>query len=333
LKEFKQEIVKRLEMTTIRFADLFCGLGAFHHVIKKYGGECVFACDIDERVRNIYYQNYGIKPHGDINTIDAMEVPEHDLLCAGFPCQPFSIAGNKNGFKDKEKGSLFFKILDIIDAKHPQVVILENVKNIASIDNGNTLKHIVSELECREYSVSYKVLNSSLFGSPQCRERMFIVALQGGTPFTFPKGDPQNVRAVQDIVRDDNGANDEKLLQNYDIKKVNSHSQKHKSKLIYNLINKKTGKGGRQGERVYDVTHPGTTICASSGGPGSKTGLYKVNNVIRRLSVTECLGMFGLPDNYKYDVDDNRMLFYLGNSIVTNVIDAIINKLTVTYIN
>lgn len=320
-------------MSTIRFVDLFCGLGAFHHVLAKYNGKCVFACDIDERVRSIYYKNYGIKPHGDINKINVNDIPEHDILCAGFPCQPFSIAGNKNGFDDEEKGMLFFRILDIIDAKCPPVVILENVKNIASINNGNTLKRIVSELYNRNYSVSYKVMNSVCFGSPQCRERMFIVALQGDAPFTFPQGTRQDVKVIRDILLNDYIDNRNDFLDKYNTEPVETQSVPHKPKMIYKLVNKKTGKGGRQGERVYDVLHPGTTVCASSGGPGSKTGLYMVNNKVRRLCVTECLRMFGFPDDYMYDVDDNRMLFYLGNSIVTNVIDAIINQLTTTYIN
>lgn len=320
-------------MSNLRFIDLFCGLGAFHHVLKKYNGECVFACDIDERVRTIYEQNHGVKPDGDINEIDITNIPEHDVLCAGFPCQSFSIAGKKEGFDDVNKGQLFFSILKIIDAKLPQVVILENVKNIATIDSGNTLKRIVSELQKREYVVSCKVLNAVYYGSPQCRERMFIVALQGDTPFEFPTEDRDNIVNVRSIVHD-NDTNDNLAIEDkYTLKEMNSKDFPHKPKIVYSLVNKKTGKGGRQGERVYDIDHPGATICASSGGPGSKTGLYMINNKIRRLNVTECLRMFGYPDDYKYEVDDNRMLFYLGNSIVTNVIDAIVTQLLTTYIN
>ena len=116
-------------MTGKRYADLFCGLGAFHTAFDKLdqGYECVFACDLDERVRKIYHNNYGIEPHGDINAIDVGSIPDVDIICAGFPCQPFSIAGKKEGFRDQVKGNLFYKILEIIDAKSPQKIILENV--------------------------------------------------------------------------------------------------------------------------------------------------------------------------------------------------------------
>jgi DNA (cytosine-5)-methyltransferase 1 len=320
-------------MHCIKFIDLFCGLGAFHYVLRKYNGKCVFACDIDEGVRNIYHKNYHIMPHGDINNIDVNNIPEHDLLCAGFPCQSFSIAGKKEGFNDKTKGNLFFRILDIIDAKLPQIVILENVKNIITINNGNILKRIVSELEQREYKVSFKIMNSVYYGSPQCRERVFIVALQGKENFMFPNDDKTNIKVVRDIIDTHQAIISNNIMQKYKIEKIESKSKEYKPKMIYKLINKKTEKGGRQGERVYDISHPGATICASSGGPGSKTGLYLIDDTVRRLNVKECLKMFGFPDDYIFDVDENKMLFYLGNSIVTNVIDAIINKLAITSMN
>jgi DNA (cytosine-5)-methyltransferase 1 len=316
-------------MPVVRFIDLFCGLGAFHHVLKQYNAECVFACDIDDKVREIYERNHGMKPEGDINLVDINNIPQHNLLCAGFPCQPFSIAGKQSGFQDKTKGTLFFKILEIIDAKLPEMIILENVKNLMTIDNGNTMKTIVDELEKRAYRVHSKVLNSVYFGSPQCRERLFIVALKDNTTFSFPVDNIQNVTKVHDILID--AVNSVFEFQGkYELKKVNSRTIAAKPKIIHTLINVKTGKGGRQGERIYDIQHPGPTICASSGGPGAKTGLYMVDNKIRRLTVVECLRMFGFPDDYHYHVDDNKMLFYLGNSIVTNVIDAIVKKLLFT---
>lgn len=320
------------QMESIKFIDLFCGLGSFHCVLKRYNTQCVFACDIDEGVRKIYNKNYHFMPHGDINDIDINNIPEHDLLCAGFPCQSFSIAGKKQGFDDIKKGKLFFKVLDIIDAKHPPMVILENVKNIMTIDNGNTFKRIVSELENREYKVSFKLMNSVYYGSPQCRERVFIVALLGNESFEFPNDDRTNIKVVKDIL-DPEAALSNNILEKYKMEKIETKGVQHKPSMIYKLINKTTGKGGRQGERVYDVLHPGATICASSGGPGAKTGLYLINNKVRRLNAKECLKMFGFPDDYIFDVDDNKMIFYLGNSIVTNVIDAIIKKLAIASVN
>ena len=170
----------------IRYIDLFCGLGAFHTAFnssKKFN--CVLACDIDEGIRNIYKSNYGIDPVNDIRTINVDTMPDFDLLCAGFPCQPFSIAGNGEGFKDKEKGNLFYDILKIIDAKTPRMCILENVKNLKTHDNGNTYKAIETELLKRNYIITSKIINSAEYGSPQARQRIFIVATKD-KPFVIP---------------------------------------------------------------------------------------------------------------------------------------------------
>ena len=128
--------IEEVETKVIKYIDLFCGLGAFHTAFNRFNNknkniryECILACDIDEDVRNIYEENYKIKPKGDINKIDINEIPNFDILCAGFPCQSFSIAGKKEGFDDKVKGNLFYKILDIIDIKQPNTLILENDKN------------------------------------------------------------------------------------------------------------------------------------------------------------------------------------------------------------
>ena len=136
----------------VKYIDLFCGLGAFHTAFNrinllqnKVKYTCIFASDIDECVRNIYEENYGIKPEGDINKINIDTMPQFDILCAGFPCQPFSIAGNQKGFKDKTKGNLFYKILEIIDKKQPETLMLENVKNLHTIHKGDTFKIIKNE--------------------------------------------------------------------------------------------------------------------------------------------------------------------------------------------
>jgi len=132
-------------MKVIRYIDLFCGLGAFHIAFdrnnnKKINYKCVYACDINEDVQKIYEENFSIKPIGDICSINIKELPDFDILCAGFPCQPFSIAGKKKGFDDKKSGNLFFKILEIIDIKFPKILFFENVKNLCSIYEGDTLK-------------------------------------------------------------------------------------------------------------------------------------------------------------------------------------------------
>ena len=332
----------------LRYIDLFSGLGAFHTAFKtKF--ECVLACDINEGARKIYKANYGLEPFGDIRALDIDAMPDFEILCAGFPCQPFSIAGNGEGFKDKVKGNLFYDILKIIDAKSPQMCILENVKNLKTHDSGNTYKTIEKELLSRGYVITSKVINSAEYGSPQARQRIFIVATKGRGGFVIPAGSAAaaavNSKTVSSII--DKTIDREDLDRTkYTITEVKTNRAilKGKPSILYNLYPKVKGdkkaaldkakaelvkkggdpatldKGGRQGERVYSVDAVGITICASSGGPGAKTGLYKVGAKIRRLTVKETLKMFGFPDTYVFpDMGSEDALFYLGNSIVVNV--------------
>ena len=339
----KAELVKLLETNTIempqtqeqaqakpRFIDLFCGLGAFHTAFAA-DFECVFACDINDGVRAIYKANYGLEPAADIRAVDAAALPDFEILCAGFPCQPFSIAGNQEGFKDQEKGNLFFDVLRIMDAKKPRVCILENVKNLETHDEGRTFKRIKEELEKRQYVVSAKVLNAADYGSPQARQRIFIMAVLGGPAFTFPEA-AKTVVPVSSII--DSTVSTFWNSTGYTLVPMPSEGQagqaatNNRPRILYNVISNKSKKGGRQGERVYDVAAVGITICASSGGPGAKTGLYKVGadaKAVRRLTVKEGLGMFGFPATYKFPgVKTEDCLFYLGNSIVVNVPTALL---------
>lgn len=307
-------------MPQIRYIDLFSGLGAFHQAFKQSPFlKCVLACDIDEGARQIYEANFGLKPHGDIRILanEAAAMPDFDILCAGFPCQPFSIAGNGEGFKDKVKGNLFYDILKIIDVKNPKMCILENVKNLETHDEGKTFQTIQQELHDRGYMVTARVLNSAEYGSPQQRERIFIFATL--TPFNFPNNNThyKTVASILDQTITENELNGDK----YYLMKKNPKISITIPRCIYDVYSFKTNKGGRQGERVYDPNAVGITICASSGGPGAKTGLYlTAPNIVRRLSVKETLQMFGFPTTYKFpDIPDEKALFYLGNSIVVNV--------------
>ena len=317
-----------LQTKEVNYIDLFCGLGAFHTAFNrnnivqnriKY--RCVLACDIDEGVRNIYEENYGIKPRGDINKINIDTIPEFDILCAGFPCQPFSIAGNREGFKDETRGNLFYKILEIIDIKQPSTLMLENVKNLHTIQQGETFKIIKNELEKRGYCVSYKVIDSRYYNSPQSRQRIYIICNKSKKYIFREVNRP--IIPVSTII-------DKNITEFFDFEsKYKLEKCPGKSMMKFKLINKKTGKGGRQGERVYDITKCGPTICATSGGPGAKTGLYYIDNKIRKLSINETLKMFGFDDSYKYQSLSNKndMLFYLGNSIVVNVLEELIKDL------
>ena len=317
-----------LKHNTVKYADLFCGLGAFHTAFNRNNAiqddikyECVFACDINEGVRKVYQENYKLKPKGDINKINIDAMPDFDILCAGFPCQPFSIAGNQKGFQDKTKGNLFYKILEIIDKKNPKILMLENVKNLHTIHKGETFKIIKQELEKRKYNVSFKVIDSRYYNSPQSRHRIYIIC---------DKNKKYKFREIKNPIVPVSTIIDNTITEFFDYtKKYNLEKCTGKSMMKYKLINKKSGKGGRQGERVYDITKCGPTVCASSGGPGAKTGLYDFNGKIRTLTINETLKMFGFDNSYKYDTLTKKkdMLFYLGNSIVVNVLEELIKDL------
>ena len=326
----KEEIVEMLIQPIptsphkIRYIDLFCGLGAFHTAFDTDPDfECVFACDIDEGIRHIYKTNYNLEPKSDIRQIDITHIPDFEILCAGFPCQPFSIAGNGEGFNDTEKGNLFFDILRIVDVKQPAMCILENVKNLKTHDHGNTYKRIEDELRKRDYLITSKVINSAEYNSPQARHRIFIVATKS-KEFKIPEGNNTCI-PVKNIIDATVERNDIDLNKYRLEKKPDKQHVLGKPTILFDVISKSTKKGGRQGERVYSTDSVGVTVCASSGGPGAKTGLYQVGSYVRRLTVKETLGMFGFPTTYQFpSIKDEDALFYLVNSIVVNVITVFV---------
>ena len=167
-------------MKDFTFIDLFCGIGGFHQAMASLGGRCVFACDIDKDCRATYLENYGIEPVGDITKVDENEVPDHDVLCGGFPCQSFSKAGKRLGFLDETKGTLFFDVMRIIRSKRPKYVLLENVRNLASHDNGNTWQTIRRSLREADYDVYDEptIFSPHYLGIPQHRERVFIMGIR-----------------------------------------------------------------------------------------------------------------------------------------------------------
>ena len=160
-----------------KFIDLFSGIGGFHTAFKEIGGECVFASEIDKFAKQAYTTLHGLEPHGDITKIDAKDIPDHDVIAAGFPCQSFSVAGKRGGFEDA-RGTLFFEVARIASEKQPKVLLLENVKGLVGHDKGKTLDTIVKTLNEIGYRVDFEVLNSKYFGVPQNRERIFIVAIR-----------------------------------------------------------------------------------------------------------------------------------------------------------
>lgn len=173
--------------TNFTFIDLFCGIGGFHSGIAPLGGKCLFASDILPIACETYFLNYGIKPHGDITNIQSISIPNHDLLCAGFPCQSFSNVGKKGGLEDP-RGKLVNEIFRILKDKKPKTFILENVKGLKSHNQGKTLEFIIRKLDSLGYNVNYKVLDATDYGLPQIRKRLFFVGVRKNVKkkFYFP---------------------------------------------------------------------------------------------------------------------------------------------------
>ena len=196
-------------MKEFKFIDLFCGIGGFHQAMKSLGGECVFASDIDDDCRKTYEANYGIVPVGDITKIDAADIPAHDVLCGGFPCQAFSKAGNRLGFDDLTKGTLFFDICRILEYHRPQYALLENVRNLASHDHGKTWRIIHDKLEELGYNLLPEpvIFSPHYVGIPQHRERVYIMCVRKdvGDVSTFVLKDEQmKPCSIDSILQDDN---------------------------------------------------------------------------------------------------------------------------------
>lgn len=199
---------------TLKYIDLFCGIGGFHCALKNLNFECVYACDIDKKCRDTYYKNYNIQPDGDITEIKISSIPKFDILCGGFPCQPFSKAGNQDGFDD-ERGNLFFNICKIAKYHKPKYMILENVRNLATHDDGNTWNVIYENIDKLGY-YTYEdpvILNVLHFNIPQNRERVIIMCKRkdlGKLPKlpNIPKSPKKNLtKHIKDFIIDDESYN------------------------------------------------------------------------------------------------------------------------------
>ncbi|PPK84762.1 DNA (cytosine-5)-methyltransferase 1 [Neolewinella xylanilytica] len=186
----------------MKFIDLFAGLGGFHNALEELGAECVFASEKKQTLRNLYEENFGIYPEGDITKVDLSCIPDHDILCAGFPCQPFSKAGMQNGLRDEKNGYLFDYIVEILRLKRPKYFILENVRNLEKHESGKTYKYIIDKLENElEYTVKCSILSPHNFGVPQHRERFFVVGSTDDIDhFEWPRKSKQetNIESILD---------------------------------------------------------------------------------------------------------------------------------------
>jgi len=299
-----------------KFIDLFAGVGGIRLGFEEVFNEkssFVFASEIDKFAQQTYSGNYGHLPSGDITQIDPKEIPNFDILLAGFPCQPFSNAGLKKGFEDT-RGTLFFDIAQIAKHHKPQVLFLENVKGFKNHDKGNTFKVVQETLEELGYRVFSKVLNAKHFGVPQNRERIYIIAfLDHSIEFDFPKPLEKNIK-LGDILEksvDDKYTISDKLWAGHQRRK--KEHQKKGNGFGYCMFNE---------ESEYT-----STISARYYKDGSEILIEQKNKNPRKLSPREAGRLQGFPDNFKIVVSDTQAYKQFGNSVAVPVINAIAKEI------
>lgn len=313
------------------FIDLFAGIGGFRLAMQAQGGKCVFSSEWNAYSQKTYFANFGEMPFGDITKeLTKSYIPEHfDVLCAGFPCQPFSIAGvskkkslgRETGFKDKTQGTLFFDVADIISRHRPKAFYLENVKNLTSHDKGNTFRVIRETLEELNYSLHYQVLDGQTY-VPQHRERIMIVGFDkerfhGDEQFEFPEQKPAT-RTIKEILEpniDPKYTLSDKLwayLQNY--------AEKHRAK------------GNGFGYGLVDLNGISRTLSARYYKDGSEILIPQGGGKNpRKLSPRECARLMGYPDEYRIDrVSDVQAYRQCGNSVIVPLITAVSERIIKT---
>lgn len=312
--------IEKKYLSDFTFIDLFAGLGGFRLALESLGAKCVYSSEIDKAVKSVYADNFGDMPDGDITKVDENNIPNHDILCAGFPCQAFSISGKQKGFEDS-RGTLFFDVARIVKEKKPKIVFLENVKNFATHDNGNTLETVKSIMTDLGYSFYQKVLNAVDYGIPQKRERIYMVCFRNDlevSSFSYPKPIPFTNYLEKFII------SDEKIVEDLYIDRPDTYyngveDDKYSNKAIrLGIVNK-----GGQGERIYSIKGIAITLSASGGGVFSKTGGYLINGKTRKLHPRECARVMGFPDTYKLSSSSNQAYKQLGNSVVIDVLQYI----------
>ncbi len=294
-------------MNKFTFIDLFAGIGGFHIAAKSLGGKCIFASEIDAQAKKAYEANYGIKVSGDITKIKAQDIPDHDMLYAGFPCQPFSIIGNRLGFEDI-RGTLFFEIIIILKKKTPPSFILENVKQLATHNKKQTINKIIESLESLGYKVVYRVLNALNYGLPQKRERVVIVGfIDKSAEFKWPPPPPKYI-PLSEII--ENKADKKHYASD---KICEKRLSKHKSE--YKLAIWHENKGGNVTSYPYS--------CALRAGASYN---YLLVNGERRLSPREMLRLQGFPETFKIVCSDSQTRKQVGNAVPVTMIKAVIKE-------
>jgi DNA (cytosine-5)-methyltransferase 1 len=308
----------------LKFIDLFCGIGGFRYAFERLGAKCVFSSDWDKYSQITYEANFGHKPAGDIHAVASKDIPAHDILCGGFPCQPFSLAGvskknslgRKHGFEDLKQGNLFFEIERILRDHKPAAFVLENVKNLRSHDKGNTFKVIYDTLTKKlGYQVHYKVIDA-IGLVPQHRERIFLVGFKTPRYFEFPKLPPEGPKLASIL--------EKKVDPKYTLTpKLWEYLQ--------NYAKKHAAAGNGFGFGKVDGTMTTRTLSARYHKDGSEILVDQGEGRIpRRLTPRECARLMGYPESHKIPVSDTQAYRQFGNSVVMPVVAKIAEEVVAT---
>lgn len=304
----KKSDATKKPLNNYRFIDLFAGIGGIRLPFDRLGAQCVFSSEWDKYSQITYEKNFGEKPHGDITKINTSDIPNFDILLAGFPCQPFSNAGHKKGFEDA-RGTLFFDICRIIEHHQPQIVFLENVKAFKNHDKGRTFSVVKSSLEKLGYHVNAQVLNARDFGVPQNRERIYIIAFKRKVYFEFPA--PQKITTkLGDIL-------EESVEDKYTISNKLWHGHQRRKR---EHIEKGNGFGYSLFNRESSYT---STISARYYKDGSEILIATNGSNPRKLTPREAARLQGFPENFVIPVSDCQAYRQFGNSVCVPVIEAI----------
>lgn len=343
--------LKPSEQASFTFIDLFAGIGGMRLGAQNYSGKCVFSSEFDKFAQNTYSLNYGEFPFGDITTINEHSIPDHDLLLAGFPCQPFSYSGRTEGFEDKTRGTLFFDVLRILEAKKPKIALLENVKGFKSHDKGNTMHIALNALDEAGYNTCWTILNSYDYGVPQYRERWYCVAIRkdlDSESFKLPnqRDRKTKLKDIIDIDLKDNSLS----LNDFELKRIQYHfNNNHKEERVQhdNSMYAPHTKKGRHGVYSYSKNdgslrfHVGDVAktqiqeafyaCLETYAPTIIANrVPKLWDIERKLSVAEASRLQGLPESFKFNVSNAQAYKQLGNSVTLPVIEALMKKIKET---
>ncbi len=301
------------EAVELKFIDLFCGIGGFRLAFEaaakdcEVKSKCVFSCDIDEACAKAYEANFGEVPMGDITQIASSDIPDHDVLLAGFPCQPFSIIGGLQGFLDSTRGTLFFEIARILRDKRPRAFVLENVKQLVRHDRGKTMSIIMSTLREIGYACDYRILNALDFGLPQKRERVFIVGMLGPTDFEWPS-ETIPMKPLTEILENDEDVPQKFWASEYIRQKRHAA---HQSKFYPSIWHE--NKSGHISSYPYS--------CALRANASYN---YLLVNGERRLTPRECLRLQGFPESFKIVCTDEQTRTQAGNAVPVPVAKSVI---------